>query len=506
MNHPRCSGVLLHPTSLPSRFGSGDFGPGAWHFIDWLANAGQALWQVLPFAPPGMGNSPYMTQSSLAGNPMLVSPEALSQIGLLDEQDLRQPGAQDPASTNRVRFDRVASDRTRLLEIAARNFFGTFNENGEFVQRYVRWCSQNEWWALDYALFSELSEANSRLPWMQWPAELRERNEDALAQARQTHATRIKFWLFVQWQFDEQWAAVREYARSKGVRIIGDMPIYCALDSVDIWQQPGLFQLNEHYTPTAVAGVPPDYFSETGQLWGNPLYDWAAHEREQYSWWCDRMRRALVHADTVRIDHFRAFAAYWAVPFGDETAINGQWRDGPGHSLFDRLKSEIGDLPIIAEDLGTITPDVIELRDRIGLPGMCVLQFAFGDGPENRYLPHNYEPNCVAYTGTHDNDTTEGWFAHASDELRASVGQYLNLHNQPVSWSLIQLCSASVARFSIYPMQDLLAFDSQSRMNTPGEGTGQWAWRFSWNQVPEDLADRLLAMSLAHGRTMHSPG
>lgn len=499
----RSSGILLHPTSLPGRFGSGDFGPSAYHFVDWLAVAGQHLWQVLPFAPPGCGDSPYMSVSTLAGDPMLVSPELLLDQGLLCGHDAA--GWPDATGNDRHRIDFSSSRQFRMdvLRRASRSLAtGGSPDHAGLTRRFDQWRSDNAWWADDYALFMALSDSQNNMSWHDWPAALRSRAAKALSEARQTFSAEILFWQFVQWQFDMQWAGVRQYAAERKIKIVGDMPIYCALDSVDVWQNPDLFQLDKSLNPTAVAGVPPDYFSETGQLWGNPLYDWPVHQAQGYAWWVARVRRAMQHADIVRIDHFRAFAEYWAVPADAPTAIDGQWRPGPGKSLFDGLAAALGSLPIIAEDLGTITPDVIELRDAVGLPGMAVLQFAFGDDANNSYLPHNLVRHCVVYTGTHDNDTSVGWFNSASASERCAVQTYLQCDGSDIHWDLIHAASSSVAAIAIYPMQDVLGLGPESRMNTPGVADGQWTWRFDWDQVLPWHAERLRSLSSIHGRDL----
>ncbi|MGC1440911.1 MAG: 4-alpha-glucanotransferase [Burkholderiaceae bacterium] len=504
----RSSGVLLHPSSLPGRFGSGDFGPESRHFVDWLAGAGQHFWQVLPFAPPGSGNSPYMSMSTLAGDPMLVSPENLVAQGLLPASHLETWVGSADSAPEKIDFLASGTFRRQALSDAFRRFDSKGADNSaDYVEAldksFASWCADNAWWAPDYALYMSISDAHDGQTWQSWPLELRARQANAISAAQQQYATQIRFWLFVQWQFDRQWQEIRQYAAERNVQIIGDMPIYCALDSVDVWQNPSLFQLDASLMPTLVAGVPPDYFSDTGQLWGNPLYHWPAHRQENFQWWVARMRRAMQHADIVRIDHFRAMAQYWAVPADAATAIDGQWLDGPGKELFDQLANELGGLPIIAEDLGVITPDVTELRDAIGLPGMCVLQFAFGGVAENRYAPHNLASDCVLYTGTHDNNTSQGWYQDLADHERAVVQTYLKSDGHEIHWDLIHAASGSVATTAIYPMQDILGLGSECRTNTPGESAGQWSWRLTWDQVAPWHAERLRAISEIHGR--HPP-
>ncbi len=493
--HARSSGVLLHPTSLPPAAGdgafdggNGDFGEAAYRFVDWLRAAGQTLWQVLPLNPAGPGNSPYTSVSAFAGCPRLISPAPMLEAGWLNRADLAISGAATPA------------DRLILLRIAEAAFFRDEHPADAFGD----WCGKQADWLEDYALFMALRTRHHGTEWDQWPTPLAGREPSALASARAELHEELRFWRFVQWNFDSQWVALRAYARERGVRIIGDMPIYVARNSADVWANPGLFELDERLQAVAVAGVPPDYFSASGQLWGNPLYRWERHAANDYAWWSARLRRALAQADLVRIDHFRAFAAYWAVPADAPNAITGRWRPGPGRALFDALERAFevspGGLPLIAEDLGAITPDVIALRDAAGLPGMRVLQFAFGGGADNLYLPHNLIEACAVYTGTHDNDTSIGWFAGASPHERAFARTYLKSEGSEIGWDLIHAASASVARLAIYPLQDVLALGGDARMNLPGQAHGQWGWRSAWAQFKPWHAERLRRISAAHGR------
>ncbi|MGE0314706.1 MAG: 4-alpha-glucanotransferase [Lautropia sp.] len=511
----RASGILLHPTSLPGALGCGDFGDDAYRFVDWLAQAGQRLWQVLPLTPPGPGWSPYMSASTHAGNPALVSTERLEREGLLDAGDsLRawEAGGADAGCGAGARIDvgRVCAVRDGLLAKAASRFFDApagcdaagADPLADARRDFVRWCEAEAGWLDDYALFQALDARHATPTWQQWPTPLARRDPGALraAAAELSHACRLH--RFVQWCFDVQWRALRRYAADRQVRIVGDLPIYCALHSADVWANPRLFELDDALMPVAVAGVPPDYFSATGQLWGNPLYDWPAHAADGFGWWIGRMRSALRHADIVRIDHFRAFAGYWAVPAGATTAIDGHWRVGPGRGPFDAMRDAFGTLPVIAEDLGTITPDVLALRDALGLPGMAVLQFAFGDTAANPYLPHNLTPRCAVYTGTHDNDTTRGWFASATAAERERVQQYLECDGSQIHWDLIRAASSSVADLAIYPLQDVLGLDSDARMNVPSLPGAQWRWRFAWSQVQDWQAPRLARLTRAHGRSL----
>ena len=511
MSGVRASGILLHPTSLPGRAGSGDFGEQARHFIDWLAVAGQRYWQVLPLTPPGPGHSPYMSASTHAGNPVLISVEQLVTDGLLDDERLRgalaAAGLVDDGDTvHHAALERVEAAKLQLLRLAAERFFGDDSRFEAARAGFRQWSAAQVGWLDDYALFQAI-DATLRTPsWTRWPTALARREPAAIAAARREHELECRFWCFVQWVFDVQWQAVREYAHDRGVRIIGDLPIYCASHSADVWVNPQLFELDADLQPTVVAGVPPDYFSETGQLWGNPLYRWPAHAAEHYAWWIARMRSALRHADIVRIDHFRGFAGYWEVPAQAATAIDGQWRAGPGVALFEAMREALGELPIIAEDLGTITGDVIQLREELGLPGMAVLQFAFGGGSDNAYLPHNLGRNTICYTGTHDNDTSRGWFTAAPDHERDAVRVYLKTDGSEIQWDLIHAASMSVAALAVYPMQDVLGLGSEARMNVPSHARAQWRWRFSWDQVAPWQAERLATIGTAHGRRQWAQG
>ncbi|MET0509511.1 MAG: 4-alpha-glucanotransferase [Burkholderiaceae bacterium] len=502
MNPARASGILLHPTSLPGPHGCGDFGDDALRFVDWLAHAGQRFWQVLPLSPPGPGYSPYMSASTHAGNPMLISTERLEESGLLDSgaTAAAAESASLPASPHRADFEAVEPRRLALLRAAAERFFSDDPRFEAARDAFRSWSARESGWLDDYALFKALDGVHDHRSWTLWPVPLARREPAALAVAAREFADECRFWSFVQWQFDVQWQAVRDHARARGIGIIGDLPIYCASHSADTWVDPQLFEFDADRQPTAVAGVPPDYFSATGQLWGNPLYRWPAHAAEGYRWWIARMRSALRHADIVRIDHFRGFAGYWEVPASAQTAVGGCWRRGPGPALFEALRAELGDLPIIAEDLGTITPDVIVLRDTLGLPGMAVLQFAFGGSADNAYLPHNLERDTVVYTGTHDNDTTLGWFAQAPAEERRAVQIYLKTDGHEINWDLIHAASSSVANLAIYPFQDVLGLGSEGRMNLPSVGGAQWRWRFDWDQVVDWHAERLALIGHAHGR------
>jgi 4-alpha-glucanotransferase len=562
----RASGILLHPTSLPDAAapeagaapagpslhspGSGDFGASAYHFVDWLAAAGQQLWQILPLGPVGPGHSPYMSPSAFALNPLLIDLHELVAHGWLDEAAAQQATGSAIASAAAaappepgdggdpddradpdvarvdtpvqhgpgVRIDYGATTRFRMacLTAAARYFFA----GDASREDYNLFCAREAAWLDDYALFMAIGERHPGMAWPDWPTALAAREHEALAQARERFDEDIHFWRFVQWTAGRQWSSLKRYANGRQVRIIGDLPIFVALHSADVWAHPNLFDLGHDLHPRVVAGVPPDYFSATGQLWGNPLYRWDRHEDEGYGWWIRRVKAALAVADVVRIDHFRGFAAYWEVAAGAPDAIDGRWVPGPGAAFFDAIKAALeaapvaeagpadrqasdpmaAPLPIIAEDLGVVTPDVTELREGVGLPGMRVLQFAFGDDARNPYLPHNFTRDTVAYSGTHDNDTSLGWFAAApaGERMRAQV--YLKTDGSEINWDLIHAASQSVATLAIYPLQDVLGLGSDARMNRPGDAEGCWGWRFHWSQVQSWHAQRLRQISAAHGR------
>ena len=498
MTFPRASGVLLHPTSLPGPHGSGDFGPAAYHFVDWLVTAKQSLWQILPLGGIGPGNSPYMSSSAFAGNLLLIDLAELRQRGWLDEPDL-QPDA--GFSDERIHFDAVVPWRMARLQKAAARFANLPSAADQID--YASFCLHHAAWLEDYALYMTLAELHAGRDWCDWPAPLARREAQALRQAGSQQAERLAFWKFSQWCFYRQWKALRAYANARGVKIVGDAPIFIACQSAEVWARPELFELDASGRASVVAGVPPDFFSATGQRWGNPLYRWSAHAAEGYAWWTERVRRIFELVDIVRIDHFRGFAGYWEIPASEPDAVRGRWQPGPGAALFHAIEAALGALPIIAEDLGQITPDVDALRHAFGLPGMRILQFAFGEDGDagNAYLPHNYETNTVAYTGTHDNNTTQGWWAEASPALRRQVLDYLGADNdKDMHWQLIRAASASVADTVIHPLQDVLGLGGEHRMNLPGQGTGHWAWRFGWSQVQPLHAERLAHLGALYRR------
>ena len=492
----RAAGILLHPTSLPGPHGSGDLGRDAYRFVDWLAASGQTLWQVLPLGEIGPGNSPYMSRSTFAGNVLLIDLTELADRGWLDHADL----VVSPAE-NRLRIDfaTVIPLRMQRLRRAATRFLhaATTSDKSSFTQ----FCAEHHRWLDDYALFMALSNSFASDDWPAWPAELAHRDQCALNDARHAHADEISFWKFCQWCYARQWRSLKTYANERGVKIVGDMPIFVAHQSADVWVNPDLFELDSNGRSTVVAGVPPDYFSETGQLWGNPLYRWSRHADSGFAWWCERMRQASDQSDLIRIDHFRGFVAYWEVGANEVTAVDGRWVPGPGAALFKAIRKALGDLPIIAEDLGVITEDVKALREQLGLPGMRVFQFAFGGDATHLFLPHMYEPNTVAYSGTHDNDTLVGWWRTTSLRERAFIQHYLGSDGRAIQWDAMRALSSSVADRVIYPMQDVLGLGGEHRMNRPGLPTGNWGWRFAWEQLEEWHGRTLAHFSAAHGRS-----
>lgn len=491
----RASGILLHPTSLPGRFGAGDLGEDAYQFVDWLAAAGQRLWQVLPLGEIGPGNSPYMSRSAFAGNVLLIDLMELNAQGWLDASALEFIPAANP---HRIDFDAVIPARMNCLRSAAEGFARLATP--DLQADFATFCAQHTAWLDDYALFMALVTAQGSDDWTLWPAPLAARTEAALAQARDQYSADIRFWKFCQWCFARQWQRLKRYANDRGVALIGDMPIFVAHQSADVWAHPDLFELDAQGNPTVVAGVPPDYFSETGQFWGNPLYCWPRHAETGFAWWRQRVQHAVAQLDLIRIDHFRGFVAYWEIPAGEQTAVNGKWVAGPGAELFSALRASEGALPFLAEDLGDITDDVIALRDALGLPGMRVLQFAFCEDAQHPFLPHIFERNTVAYTGTHDNDTLLGWWHSASPRERAFIQHYLGSDGHALHWDAIRALSASVADRVIFPMQDILGLGTEHRMNRPGLPTGNWGWRFTWEQLQAWQGSTLAHLSAVHGR------
>lgn len=493
-NATRSAGLLLHPTSLPSPYGVGDLGPAAYAWIDALARARQGWWQILPLGPTGYGDSPYQAFSAFAGNPLLISPQYLYEDGLLDARDIDGVGFA-PA---RVDFGPALAFKNRILFRAWENFRGG---RGQALRaRFDAFTREHAGWLDDYALFLALKDAHEGRGWQDWPADARRHDPAYLRQARVRLADAVGLHQFRQFLFFRQWTGLRAYARRRNIRIIGDIPIFVSPDSSDVWANPELFQLDADRRPRVVAGVPPDYFSATGQLWGNPLYDWEAMRKTRFAWWVDRFRALMGQVDLVRLDHFRGFEAYWEVPAGRPNAIEGRWVKAPGRELLTTVRNELGRLPIIAEDLGVITPEVAALRTGFGLPGMRVLQFAFGDTSQNPFLPHNYDRNTVVYTGTHDNDTTLGWYRTATDFEKDHLRRYLARDDRDIGWDLIRLAWASTADYAIAPLQDVLNLGSEARMNFPGRPEGNWSWRFLPEQLNAWTLDRLMDLTVLYGR------
>jgi 4-alpha-glucanotransferase len=498
MRFERSSGILLHPTSLPGPWGIGDLGPAAYQFVDFLAAAGQSLWQILPLGPTGYGDSPYQCFSAVAGNPLLVSLDALADVDLLTPAELAAALAGQQFSPDQVDYGAVLGFKLPLLRRAFERFrAGT---SPATAAAFARFQAENAGWLDDYGMFMALKDAHDGAPWIEWAAPLRAREPAALARARAEHAESLVYHQFLQFLFFSQWAPLKAYANERHIRIIGDAPIFVAYDSADAWANRELFFLDAEGNPTVVAGVPPDYFSATGQRWGNPLYRWERMARDGYAWWVARLRAAFRQVDILRLDHFRAFAAYWEVPASEATAMRGRWVKGPGAALFSRLEQELGALPLIAEDLGVITPDVDAIRLQFDFPGMKVLQFAFDGDPGNIYLPHHYVQNCVVYTGTHDNDTTVGWYMGLAEEQRDTVRGYLGRDGGDVAWELIRVAMMSVADMAVIPFQDVLRLGADARMNTPGLLGQNWAWRFRAEALNPGVAGGLRFFTTIYDR------
>jgi len=494
----RASGVLLHITSLPGPHGIGDFGPDAYRFVDWLAGAGQTLWQWLPTTPVGPGDSPYQSPSAFAGSPLMVALEPLVERGWLGAPTMPADGF--PAT--RVEFSRVIPWRDEQLRKAAAGF--AVRASAADRTAFAVWCKREASWLDEYALFMALFNAHGMQPWWLWSEPLRLRDLKALAAARTAHADEIAYWRFVQWCWDEQCVALKRYANGKGVSLIGDIPIYVADNSADVWSRPDLYYLRSDGLPTVIAGVPPDELGPDGQRWGNPIYRWDRMAKEDFAWWTARARRVLAQADIVRIDHFRGFAGYWEIPASSPTAKVGRWVDGPGLPLFTAIERGIasgGKLPIIAEDLGLITPDVVELIESCGFPRMKVLIFGFGGDGTHEFLPQNYEPSTIVYTSTHDTDTARGWWDHATESERQFAGAYLACDTPGAHWAMIRAASQSVSRLAVFPLQDVLGLPSEHRMNLPGTlGSSNWSWRFAWPMLGSEPARVLGVITAVSGR------
>lgn len=520
----RKCGLLAHITSLPSKYGVGDLGKSAYAFADYLEKAGQTLWQVLPLGHTGFGDSPYQSFSAFAGNPLLISPDLLLEQELLTEEDLKDA---PPFSNDNVDFGAAWSYKETLL----RKAFARFSKK---TKGYTAFCRKNAFWLDDYALFmsaknyfidkrkneyetkeykayykktykaigeNAVKDCYYGACWNSFPENLKNREEETIKEYAKLLKDEIDYYKFAQFVFFQQWSELKKYVNAKGIKFIGDIPIFVAADSADTWANRGLFRINVKGFPTEVAGVPPDYFSAEGQLWGNPLYNWAKHKETGYDWWIKRVESVLELVDVVRIDHFRAFESYWAIPYGSENAIKGQWKKGPGREIFDAIKDRLGSLDIIAEDLGDLNPEVGELRRELGLPGMKILQFAF-DNRGNEYLPHNYcDDNFVVYTGTHDNDTTKGWYESTNEECRDYARRLMGVSGEDISWDLIKLAISSIAKYCIIPIQDVFCLDTAARMNTPGVSTGNWGFRFKKEALTDESAEGLKYLCELYNRT-----
>jgi 4-alpha-glucanotransferase len=490
MPFDRASGLLLHITSLPSSGGIGNLGPAAYAFADFLAAGKQRLWQVLPLGPTGYGNSPYAALSAFAGNPLLISLENLAERGWIDRERLTKL----PAPSDKIDFDAVVAAKTPLLEEAARNFL--HQHDTATWARYEAYTRTNWTWLEHYALYAVLRKRFSGAAWNTWPEELARRDPRALDELRRDHADDIAVQQILQFAFDEQWSALRAYCTQRGIKLIGDIAIFVNYDSADVWARPEIFELDENLAPIRVAGVPPDYFSATGQRWGNPLYKWDGMRENGFAWWIDRMRRAHYLYDIIRLDHFRGFEAYWAIPVANDTAEHGEWIKAPGYELFESIGRALGELPFIAEDLGFITPEVDALRQHFRLPGMAILQFGFASRKAHDYLPHRYVKNSVVYTGTHDNNTTQGWWdQEASKAEKAAAKAYLGSTRQSFVWDMVRALETSVADTCIVPVQDLLSLPTSARMNMPSRAAGNWTWRCLPNALTPQIAAKLAALA-----------
>lgn len=495
MKFERASGIILHPTSLPGPDGIGDLGPEAYHWINFLSDTGCRLWEVLPLGPTGYGDSPYQCFSAFAGNPYLVSPALLLEQGIIARDDLAD---RPEFPIEKVDFGAAIEWKLKILDRAFSRF--TRSRKADLRGAYEKFKAEQAFWLEDFALFMAIKESQGGVSWDNWPAALRKRDKQALQKFVDDNAEQIERHTFRQFLFFHQWFELKKYANSRDLKIIGDIPIFIAYDSADAWSHPELFYLGEDGKPTLVAGVPPDYFSPTGQLWGNPLYRWNVHKEQNYSWWIERFKSTLHLVDIVRLDHFRGFAGYWEIPFGMPTAEIGRWVRGPGADFFEVVRAGLGDLPIIAEDLGVITQDVVDLRERFNLPGMKVFQFAFSSDPTDPFLPHNYPQQCVAFTGTHDNDTAIGWYQSAPEVERDFIRRYLARSGDDIAWDMIRAVWSSVAVFALAPLQDVLSLGPDARMNLPGTASGNWTWRMQPNVLTDHVAQRLNEVNYLYAR------
>lgn len=496
MEYFRKSGVLLHPTSLPGKYGIGTLGVEAYKFIDFLILSGQKIWQTCPLGPTGYGDSPYQCFSAFAGNPLLIDLEILIEKRLLEDTDLVNADFSDDF----VDYGPVIEWKIPILKKAYENFKKISKSSLEEI-KFERFCKSNEDWLEDYALFMALKDRFNGNAWSTWPDDIKKRDIKALKQYSEELSDGVRFYKFLQFEFFDQWKNLKSYANNNGITVIGDLPLYVAYDSSDSWASNELFLFDKDLKPLKVAGVPPDYFSATGQLWGNPLYNWEYMKKDGFKWWIKRIKSNMELSDIVRFDHFRGLCAYWAVPYGDTTAVNGEWQKAPGDELFTAIEGALGKIPLIAEDLGVITPDVVELREKFDLPGMKILQFAFDseESSSKSFIPHVYDRSCVVYTGTHDNDTVLGWYNNAKEIDKKYAEEYLNITDS-ISFSFIKGAWASTAVFAIAPMQDILSLGSESRMNTPGAASGNWKWRFRKKDITDKIINDLKKITDTYGR------
>jgi 4-alpha-glucanotransferase len=495
----RRGGLLLHPTSLPGPYGCGTLGKAAERWLDWLEAAGMRVWQFLPLGPTGYGDSPYQSFSAFAGNSNLIDLEQLLQQGILEPDDL-QP---IPEWTANIDYGQFLAWKWPILQLAAQRYLERVDQSTR--AEFKNFTDEQKYWLKDFALFMSLKEANDGRAWTEWDKGFAHRVPEAMDNARERFSDRVEHEQVLQFIFHRQWAKIRHRAQQLGITLVGDMPIFVAHDSAEVWSHPELFRLGPDSMPDVVAGVPPDYFSSTGQRWGNPLYRWDEMERTDYDWWERRLRAALELSDVVRLDHFRGFSAYWEIPAEDDTAVSGHWVKGPGERLLGRLLEALGRLPLLAEDLGVITPDVEALRESLNLPGMKVLQFGLEGAPDNPYLPHNYSENCVAYTGTHDNDTSVGWYKNSSEGTRDFCRRYLASNGEHIAQDMMRAIWSSSAGWAIAPMQDVLELGSEARMNAPGSTVNNWSWRLPEPALTDDLAASLFDLNWIYGRTAPEP-
>ena len=495
MKLSRASGILMHISSLPSKYGIGDVGQCAYEWVDFLDNAGVKYWQILPLNPTGYGNSPYQGLSAFAGNPLFIDLEGLVELKFLTEEYLNSA---PNFPIRKVNFDKVISWKSAIL----RKAFKVFSEDNKHDLRaeFKKFKEANASWLMDFSLFMALHEEYQLVSWNEWPDSLMMREKESLQKFKKANIEKIEFHQFLQFIFSRQWGNLKKYANSRGIQLVGDIPIFMGYDCADVWAYPHLFQLDKMREPLAVAGVPPDFFSETGQLWGNPLYDWDAHKKEKYAWWTKRVKETLKTVDLIRLDHFRGFAGYYHIPAGSKTAETGEWVPGPGKNLFDTMRKDLGDLPFIAEDLGVITEDVIELRERYDFPGMRLLQFAFWENADHEFLPHNYPVNCVAYTGTHDNDTSASWFKLAPEHERKFCASYLGNHTRDIAHEMFRAVWQSCAIVAVAPMQDFLHLGGSARMNLPATTGGNWLWRMKPSALTDKLANWIRKINITFNR------